>query len=220
MPPRDCRTFDWRQPPVPASPQPSALSVEEGSIGCLQNQVRTEFEAKVGAHFESTFTMPPLEPRRDPSDVVQVPTWVAPLSQYSDWTMDSKDTVWMADYHDFISNHSSDENSDWLLDDERVDPIPDGLGIDLEDYVQYTFVDLNQRATLEHICFKYQDSEWGQALKELALPLERASFRGPFPSSTQCFTRNKQNPRYFFDLWWDDDTITTLVEQTNVYALQ
>jgi hypothetical protein len=100
-----------------------------------------------------------------------------------------------------------------------MDPIPDGLGIDLEDYVQYRFVDPDQRAAVERIRFKYRDSEWGQASEELALPSERAGFRGPFPGPTQRFTRNKRNPRYFFDLWWDDDTIATLVEQTNVYAL-
>jgi hypothetical protein len=35
--PGDYQTFDWRQPPAPAIPQPPTLSVEEGSVGCLQN---------------------------------------------------------------------------------------------------------------------------------------------------------------------------------------
>jgi len=74
------------------------------------------------------------------------------------WITDSRDTVWAPDYADFSNNNSSnDNNSDWVLievEDEDVNDTP----FDVEEYLEYTFVDPDQHAALERIQFLYRES--------------------------------------------------------------
>ena len=62
----------------------------------------------------------------------------------------------------------------------------------------------------------YRDENWGHWHSELLG--DRSEFTGPHPGPLQRYTRNVQQPIYFFNLFWDTHTMQVLVGETNRYA--
>jgi hypothetical protein len=111
------------------------------------------------AEDEIGFVTPP--PRNRPpgplDSLLSLPTYLGPLSHYSSIDDDSEDTTWMADYQDFTRMDSSnDDNSDWIVGEE---PLSDFVGgeedLDVAEYVEYRFVDVDQCAALERVRYLY-----------------------------------------------------------------
>lgn len=150
-----------------------------------------------------------------------MPTYLGPLSQYSSIDSDSNDTAWMADFQDFTSMDSSDDgNSDWIIDDDPLADLASGKeDLDLGNYMEYRFVDVDQRAALERVRHLYRDEEWGD-VRFSELQGDYRCFRGPHFGPTQRHTRNRPSARSLFNLWWDDDTMNKLVRETNRYVGQ
>jgi hypothetical protein len=234
----NCRTLDWRDwtqrdlelegnPAVPT--WQVASPAHNGSISTVQNQAAIENDALEGSEdhsvsqesrgmedFLGVFVTPPRAgtlPNPIPVDNY------APLDGHDGWTSDSQDGSWMAAYADFTGNSSAEDNSDWAVSLEGESTI-DRFSLnnfDFSDYEEYTFRDNNHRVELGDIRHRYSDSSWGHNSHEL---LVDRTFRGPHPGWTERGLRQVRREQYFFGLWWDDRTVATLVEQTNLYASQ
>jgi hypothetical protein len=199
---------------VPNPPQRAGKEVAQGAgtSATASGPLTAEFDSHSprssdtfpGTEVEAGFITPPLasRPYGPSQDSLAVLAYLRALSHYSSIDDDSEDTSWMADFQDFTGMDSSDDaNSDWILGDDSL-----GKGeedIDLEDYVEYRYVDVDQRAALDRVRYVYRDSEWGDS-SHPELQGDSCRFRGPHPGPTQRYTRNRPTARSFFDLWWVD----------------
>lgn len=90
-----------------------------------------------------------------------------PLSNYKVWMSNSQDSTWMANFFDFASNSSHNENCSWFNLDGEDDCLSVGESLDLECYEESTHLNVDQKLAIEEICRRYVDDKWGQSMTEL-----------------------------------------------------
>jgi len=99
---------------------------------------------------------------------------------------------------------------------ESDTPLETEVDLDVKAYEEFQHLDKDHHLALECTYIAYTDSEWRQ--NSVVLDGDPNRITGLHLGPTQRFRQNKQPPRFFFDLWWDDVALAELVKQKNLYS--